>query len=181
MSTRVRTGALGAVLIVIGAGLWLLSRSVAGSETHSYAAGRPPASVEVIAGHSYTLAIRGGVTAAQNAGFSPSMLGCIASSPQIGVRPLKVTAEPSDTKAVNQIGTFVAPVTGRVQVTCPGLGTVFVDDAVNAPADHSGLALLLGTIALTVGVPLTLSAVRSARRGAITGPFARQDGRRQPA
>ena len=165
MSTTVRTGAVGVVLVVLGAGLWLVFRLVAGTEAHAYSDGPPPESVQIIKGHTYTLAIRGGVLAAQNLGVSPSTLRCTAASPQIGVRPLRVSPEASDTKAVNQIATFTAPVTGRVHVTCAGLGTVFVDDAVNASADHAGLALLLATIALTVGIPLTLSAVRSSRLG----------------
>lgn len=161
MNTTVRTASFGVALVVLGAGLWLVFRLVAGTEPHAYADGPPPEFVQLTDGHTYTLAIRGGVIAAQNLGVSPSTLRCNASSPQIGVRPLKVSAEASDTKAVNQIGTFTAPVTGRVRVSCAGLGTVFVDDASNASADHAGLALLLATIALTVGVPLTLSAVRS--------------------
>jgi hypothetical protein len=164
MSAAVRTGAVGVALVLVGAGLWLVARLVAGTQPHSYGDGPPPESVQLVAGHTYTLAIRGGVAAAQNFGVVPSTLRCNVASPQIGERPLTVNAEPSDTKAINQIATFVAPVTGRVHVNCPGRAAVFVDDAADAPADYKGLALLLATIALTVGIPLTLSAIRILRR-----------------
>lgn len=164
MSAAVRTGSVGVALVVLGAALWLVARLVAGTQPLSYADGPPPESVQLIAGRTYTLAIRGGVVAAQNLGVAPSTLRCSVSSPQIGTRPLTVRPESSGTKAINQIATFVAPVSGRVHVSCVGLAGVFVDDAVDAPADHSGLALLLATIALTVGIPLTLSAVRSFQR-----------------
>lgn len=165
MSPTVRIGSVGVALVVLGAGLWLASRLIAGTQPHVYADGPPPKTVQLIAGHRYTLAIRGGVPAAEKIGVAPSILVCSASSPQIGVRPLTVSAEPSGTKAVNQIGTFTAPVTGRVHISCVGLGAVFVDDSVDAPADHAGLALLLATIALTLGIPLSLSALRSSGLG----------------
>ncbi|MBO0841429.1 MAG: hypothetical protein J2O49_11485, partial [Sciscionella sp.] len=165
MSANVRSAWVGVALVVLGAGLWLVSRLVAGTEPHVYAAGPPPESVQLVHGHTYTLAIRGGVLAAQNLGVAPSTLRCSVSSPQIGVRPLTVRPEASDTKAVNQIATFTAPVSGRVHVSCAGLTDVFVDDAADAPADHAGLALVLATIALTVGTPLALSGLRSFRLG----------------
>lgn len=165
MSATVRTGSVGVALVVLGAGLWLVARLVAGTEPHTYADGPPPESVYLVRGHTYTLAIRGGVVAEQNLGVSPSTLRCNVASPQVGERPLTVRPEPSGSKAVNQIGTFVAPVSGRVHVSCAGLAGVFVDDAAAAPADHAGLALLLATIALTLGVPLSLSALRSSRSG----------------
>jgi hypothetical protein len=160
-SSAVRRGTAGVVLLVLGAGLWLVYRLLAGTEPHSYADGVPPADVAVIAGHSYALAIRGGVTAEQQLGVSPANLRCTASAPRIGVRPLTVQPEASDTKAINQIASFVAPVSGHVHISCGGLPAVFVDDATDASGDHAGLALLLATIALTLGVPLALSALRS--------------------
>lgn len=156
--------AAGVVLLVIGAGLWLAYRLLAGTEPHSYAQGVAPASVRLTAGQTYSLAIRGGMPAAQRLGIPPTALRCAASGPGIGVRPLTLRPEAADTKAINQIATFVAPVTGRVHVSCAGLTGVFVDDAADAPPDHAGLALLLATIALTLGVPLALSALRSSRR-----------------
>jgi hypothetical protein len=151
-------------LLVVGAGLWLGYRLLAGTEPHSYAQGAPPAAVRIVAGHTYSLAIRGGVQAEQQLGIPPTALRCAVSAPRIGVRPLTLRPEASDTKAINQIATFVAPVTGRVHLSCAGLTAVFVDDAADAPADRAGLALLLAVIALTLGVALALSALRSFRR-----------------
>jgi hypothetical protein len=139
-------------------------RVLAGTEPHSYAQGAPPEAVRLIGGHTYSLAIRGGVPTEQQLGIPPTALRCAVSGPGIGVRPLTLRPEASDTKAINQIATFVAPVTGRVHLSCAGLTAVYVDDAANAPADRAGLALLLATIALTLGIPLALSALRGARR-----------------
>lgn len=157
-------GVAGVALLVVGAGLWFGYRLLAGTEPHSYAQGVPPEAVRLIRGHTYSLAIRGGVPAEQQLGIPPTALRCAVSGSRIGVRPLTLRPEASDTKAINQIATFAAPVTGRVHLSCAGLTAVFVDDAADAPPDHAGLVLLLATIALTLGIGLALSALRSARR-----------------
>jgi hypothetical protein len=163
-SPVVRKGAAGVALLVVGAGLWLGYRLLVGTEPHSYAQGAPPEAVRLINGHTYSLAIRGGVPAEQQLGIPPTALRCAVSGPSIGVRPLTLRPEASDTKAINQIATFVAPVSGRVHLSCAGLTAVFIDDAADAPADRAGLALLLAVIALTFGIALALSALRSSRR-----------------
>lgn len=163
-SSVTRRGTAGVVLLVVGAGLWLAFKLLAGTEPHSYAQGQPPEAVQLVDGHTYSLAIRGGVPAEQQLRIPPTALRCAVSNARIGVRPLTLQPEATDTKAINQVATFVAPVSGRVHLSCAGLTAVFVDDAANAPADHAGLALLLATIALTLGVPLTLSALRSVQR-----------------
>ena len=112
----------------------------------------------------YHLSIHGGVDAEQDLGLVPATLACTYSL-QAGVnRSLTLTAEPASTKAINVIAAFRAPVSGRIHVACTGLPAIFVDDADNAPADRSGLYLLLGVLALGVGVPLVLSGLRAAYR-----------------
>ena len=158
-----RFGLAGAVLVVIGLVLCVVYRYTAGDEPHSYAAGAvAPYDVGVTQGRVYYVAIHRGIDAEQELGLVPAALTC-SYSVQPGVNsPLALTAEPSTSKAINVIATFVAPVTGRVHISCARLPAVFVDDADDAPADRSGLYLLLGVIALGVGVPLLLSGLRSA-------------------
>jgi hypothetical protein len=169
-SAVARRGTAGVVLLVLGAGLWVAYRLLAGTEPLSYAQGAPPETVQLVNGRSYALAIRGGVPAEQQLGIPPKALRCDVSGPRIGVRPLTLTPETVGTKAINQIASFVAPVSGQVRVSCAGLTAVFVDDAANAPGDHAGLALLLATIALTIGAPLALSALRGSKRPRLSRP-----------
>jgi hypothetical protein len=150
----------GVALLVVGLGLWVVSRLLSGTEPHSYAGGVAPATVDLVRGDSYALAIRGGVPAEQHSFVSPASLRCSASSASRGAVRLAVRPESADTKAINQIGTFFAPMTGRFHVQCVGLSDVFVDDAANAPGDTAGLVLVLAVFALAIGAPLTLSAVR---------------------
>lgn len=153
-------GAIGVALVILGLGAWALSRLIAGNEAHSYARGDAPYSVQVQGRHQYAIAVRGGVRTELRAGLEPTALTCSASSPRIGSVSLAVQAEKADTKAINQIGTFVAPVTGALHVDCAGLGTVFVDDAADASTDWAGVAVLLAAVLLGVGAPLALSAAR---------------------
>ena len=162
-STRTAAGAAAAALVVLGLGAWLLYRLLAGTEPHSYGLGVAPTDVELVAGHSYALAVRGGVGVEQVTGVTPKNLRCTATSARTGTTPLTVAPEATDTKAINQIGSFVAPLSGRVRVACAGLGEVFVDDASDAGTDYAGVSLLLAVALLGVGVPLALSVIRSAR------------------
>lgn len=150
----------GIALLVVGLGLWALSRVVAGTEPHSYGDGVAPTTVEIVRGHSYALSIRGGVPAERRAFVTPATLRCTATSASQGALRLVVRPEVSSTKAINQIGTFTAPVSGRFAVRCAGLSDVFVDDAADAPGDRAGFLLVLAVIALTIGAPLTLSVLR---------------------
>jgi hypothetical protein len=153
-------GAIGVALVILGLGAWALSRLIAGNESHSYARGEPPYSVQVTARQHYAIAVRGGVRTELQAGLEPTALTCSASSPRLGSISLAVQAEKADTKAINQIGTFVAPISAALHVDCAGLGTVFVDDAADASTDWAGVAVLLATVLLGLGAPLGLSAVR---------------------
>ncbi|WP_375481180.1 hypothetical protein [uncultured Jatrophihabitans sp.] len=172
-----RLGLIGAALVVIGLVLCLAYRYTAPGEPHSYAAGAvAPYEVSVTQGHLYHVAVHRGVDAEADRGRTSSSLTCTYSV-QPGVdRALPVTAESDSTKATNVIATFQAPVTGSVHIACAPFGSVFVDDADNAPGDRAGLYLLLGIIALGLGVPLLLSGVRSAFRAREDSAFrARED------
>lgn len=158
-----RMAFVAAVLVVVGIGLCVLSRIVGPGEGHSYTSGAvPPESVTLTAGHQYTISIHGGVRAESSQGLDPNALACTV-APAGGVRqPLSLARETTGTKAVNQIANFVSPVSGRVHVDCTGLSGVFVDDADNASPDNAGLFLLLGVIALAIGLPLAVSVMRRA-------------------
>jgi hypothetical protein len=150
----------GIALLVVGLGLWAVSRVIAGTEPHSYGDGVAPATVELARGHSYALAIRGGVPAERRSFVTPTTLRCTATSTSRGALRLVVRPELRSSKAINQIGTFTAPLSGRFAVRCAGLSDVFVDNAADAPGDAAGFVLVLAVIALAIGAPLTLSVVR---------------------
>ena len=165
-----RLGLAGVVLVVLGLVLCVAYRFTASDEPHSYAADAvAPYDVTLTAGHVYHVSIHRGVDAEQDLGLDPTALSCSYAVEPGEDRSLPVTPEPSTSKATNVVATFQAPVTGSVHVACSGLPAVFVDDADTAPGDRSGLYLLLGLIALGVGIPLLLSALRTSlaasRRG----------------
>jgi hypothetical protein len=54
----------------------------------------------------------------------------------------------------------VAQRTGLLHVACPGFAQVFVDNADGRAYDPSGLWLVIASLALAVGIPLTLSVLR---------------------
>lgn len=145
-------------------GLW---RVLAGSTNLPYRTdATPPATAHVTQDHTYSLAVPGGVQAMLHRGVPPAGtsdgqtigLQCTYTANGVPNQTLAVSAESTTTKATNTVGEFTAPVTGDIAVTCAGWGAMFVPDSDDRPYDSSGLALWLGTIALTVGVGLGLGA-----------------------
>jgi hypothetical protein len=174
---RPRALAAGTVLVLLGLLAWALSGFAGGRENHSYDAnGRPPATVHVTAGHTYWLAVPGGVKRLNSAGVVPSALRCTSTGTGQATVKLAVTAVVSsgslDTKFVNRIASFVADATGRVHVDCAGVGTPYVENADDSGFDWSGLLLVLTVALLVVGVPLLLSGLRRTPRPAL--PAARE-------
>lgn len=150
---------VGAVLVALGAVLWVLSRVVAGGEAHAFAPGHaPPRLVNLVANHTYRLAVHGGVGAEQRLGVPPARPSCTASPDGGQAVALRLTAETSSTKAVDTIASFQAPFTGPAHLRCGGLPAVYVE---GVGSDPSGWLLVLATIALTIGVALLLSGLRS--------------------
>jgi hypothetical protein len=157
----------GTVLVLLGLAAWALFALQNARERHSYAHGLvPPAYVELHAGKTYSLAIPGGVHGEENLGLDPAKLSCTAARPGQEPAGLSVTPEHSDTKAIQQIGSFTPGFSGSAHVECTGIGVVFVDDADNASFDWSGLWLIVASAALVVGLPLTLSGLRRPRAAA---------------
>jgi hypothetical protein len=155
----------GMLLTLAGLVLWVLYRVQAGSEAHSFAPGAlAPRTVHITQGHTYHLAIPGGVNAELARGVDSKVLQCTISGSGHSASGLAITAEDSGTKAINQIASFFGPFTGDAHIYCTSLPPVFVDDADNAKADVSGFWLVLATICLTVGVPLLLSVLRRGPR-----------------
>jgi hypothetical protein len=144
-------------------GLW---RLVGGTETQPFAPGAaPPQYVRVTSGNTYHLAVPGGVPALLSAGL-PLSGGASGSSPDLecawnsagfAAQPLRTTPESSDTKATDVIGSFVAPVTGRIHVDCQHWGPVFVPDADDASGDPAGWLLVTSTVLLLIGGAAALS------------------------
>lgn len=155
----------GVVLVVLGLGCWALYRLTAGGERHSFAVGAlAPAYVQVQDGRTYSIGIPGGARTVKARGADLGRLACeISPAGEVG-QQLGVLPEPDDTKAENQVATFVAPLTGRVHVACAGLPAVFVDNAEDAGTDWSGMWLVLASASLAVGLPFVLTAMRSRQR-----------------
>lgn len=159
--TLARTTFVAVVLVVLGLALWAVYRLTGSGEQHSFARGAlAPTYVSVTQGDTYSIGIVGGVRELRRRALDPATTAC-AIAPRGGQSAqLAIVPDRKDTKAVNQIATFVAPVTGRVRVSCTGLPAVFVDDADDRVGDASGLWLVLASIALAVGLPLGLSVIR---------------------
>ena len=156
--------AVALVLIAIACGFGY--RLLAGSARHSYSSGAvPPASARVTFARNYELAVPGGVRALVSRGVNPDTLACLWSGSSAVSQKLTITVAGSDTKATDVIATFVAPTSGPISVDCLGWGAVFVDDADDAAPDVAGTFLVLCVLALAVGLPLGLSALRE-RSGA---------------
>jgi hypothetical protein len=156
-----RRATISVVLVVAGLLLCVLYRVTSGSEQHSFATGAvAPFDVSVTKGHSYSIGYPGGVDREVALGVDPVQLTCTESQTNGASTRMAITAEQVGTKATNQIATFVSPVTGPVHIACQGLTSVFVDNSDDARTDFSGFFLLLGTIALALGLPLMLSVLR---------------------
>lgn len=153
----------GTLLVLLGLGSWALYVKESGNEPHSYArAGKPPQYVQVQAGKTYRIAIRGGVGAEAAAGLSPADLSCTAARPGQSPGALNLTDESADTKATNDVASFVSAITGKLHVECKGFGTVFVDNAEDAAYDWASFWLVVASLSLVVGTALVLSALRTA-------------------
>ena len=157
----VRLLVTGTVLVLVGFLSWALYAVQSGREAHAYTAGdAPPAYVQVTAGHTYRISIAGGVKRETQLGVQASTLQCTAAAPGQAPGALSVTPEQTGTKATDQIGSFDATFSGQVHIECDRVGPVYVDNATDAGFDWSGLWLVLASLALVIGLPLTLSAVR---------------------
>jgi hypothetical protein len=153
----------GLVLVALGMVLWALYRYTAGHEEHAYApSGSSPHYAQLSSGKTYWLAIPGGVASEATAGLDPAALRCTATGPTGDDVSLSLATEHADSKATDQIASFIAPFSGRGHVSCRGLGSVYVD---NASGDPSGYLLVGGIAALTIGLPLLLSGLRTLRAG----------------
>jgi hypothetical protein len=132
----------------------------AGRERHAYAhGGAPQQFVHLVSGHTYWLAVPGGVKHLADVGVQVSALQCTAAAAGQAPGALPVTPQQRDTKAIDQIASFVSGLTGNVHVECDGLGAVYVEGGDDG-YDWSGLWLVLASVALVIGIPLTLSGRR---------------------
>ncbi|HEY8301923.1 MAG TPA: hypothetical protein VIG48_08495 [Jatrophihabitans sp.] len=163
------------VALLVGLALLGVWRVVSGSQDLPFDKGAtPPSSVQVTKGHSYALAVPGGVPAMIARGMPTRNTGdqqvivleCTwspAGDSLTSVRsPLTAQAETVGTKAENDVGQFYAPITGRIRVDCSGWGPMFVPNSDDRAHDWAGEALLLATILLTIGGALALSELRVA-------------------
>lgn len=154
---------IGVALTLAGLLIWLFSAVQSHHEPRSFTdGGPPPAYVTVTAGHTYSIDVPGGAGVAATANGGTGDLQCTIAGPSGGAVALSVTKE-TNTKAVNQIATFTAPSSGRIDVRCDGFAQVYVDDA-DGSFDLAGALVLLATLLLTVGLPLLLSGLATTLR-----------------
>jgi hypothetical protein len=157
----VRALVCGIVVVLAGTACWALYGVQAGREHRAYThGGAPPAYVQLNAGHTYWLSVPGGVRHLDKVGVQVSSLQCTAA--EAGQTPvaLSVTPQSKGTKATDEIASFFAGITGRVHIECAGTGAVFVSGGSADGFDWSGLWLILASVLLVIGIPLTLSGRR---------------------
>jgi hypothetical protein len=161
--------AWGLLLVLAGLLCWILYAIAARSENQPYRPhGDPPTTVRLTGGHTYWLAVPGGVETVRDRGADPAGLDCTATSagPGSSAEALDVaeavSKDNSDTKFTDRIGSFVAARSGTFRVTCAQIGRVYVDSD-DSPFDWSGLWLVLASAALAAGLPLTFSGLRRPR------------------
>src|SRR5436190_2245242 len=87
-----RAAVAGALLVLVGLASWALYAKSSGDEAHAYSrAGPAPAYVQVVAGHTYRIAIRGGVGEEIALGVDPASLACTAARPDQAPEALHMT------------------------------------------------------------------------------------------
>lgn len=157
-----RAALAGPVLVLFGLACWALYVQRSHSEPHAYSRGaNPPAYVQLAAGETYQISIHGGVRREAQLGLDPVALQCTAARPGQAPGALRLASvEQTGSKATDQIASFASTISGSVRIQCAGIGAVYVDDAENSPFDWSGVWLVLASLALLVGLPLTLSLLR---------------------
>ncbi|MEO7262884.1 MAG: hypothetical protein ABI047_16760 [Jatrophihabitantaceae bacterium] len=149
--------AAGAVLLLLALVLFAGSRVVAAGQRHAYDPGAaPPPSYHLTAGETYQLSSARSVAELKQAGLL-SNLACFLTS-GAGVQiPLALASITDDDRNLHVFATMLAPTTGEVQLSCAGIGAVFVDDADDAGPDRSALLVLLAIAAGLLGVIATCS------------------------
>lgn len=157
---------IAAALLIVGLGCLVLWRVLSGSSNLPYRSDASPSpTAQVTKDSTYSLAVPGGVTVLRArgvplvAGQDGQMLNLQCTYTYGGSAPvaLPVNAESTQTKAENTVAHFIAPLTGRIHVDCDGWGAMFIPDSDDRSADTAGWAVVIATIALTVGAAMALS------------------------
>ncbi len=171
VSPLARRAIVAVLLLLAGLSFAALYRILSGTEHHSFSASAvAPASARVTAGKTYDLAVAGGIRALKRRGANVASAECEWSSSGSAIQALSVAVEAGDTKATNQVASFVARVTGDLHVDCAGWGVMFIDDADNAGGDTAGWCLVASAVLLALGAGLGVSALRSAYETAVAVP-----------
>lgn len=149
--------AVGVLLVLAAVVVFAGSRLVADHQQHSYDPGAvPAASYRLTGGKEYQLSSPIGVATLQKEGLLSS-LSCSWSTDGALQNPLTIVTTQTDDRDLRTFGTFIAPTTGRLQISCARISQVFVDDSDDTGRDNSALLVLL-TIALGVaGVGIGVS------------------------
>jgi hypothetical protein len=155
-----QAGALAVLWLFLALFFGALYRVADATEHHAYNSGdKPPAFVTLTDGKHYQLSTKGGQSALVADGQQISTADCHYQVPGGTPQVLGATAVADDSGATHVVATFVAPVGGRVQITCAGLGPVFVDDADSSTLDLAIVFVLMSSGLASLGVILGLWAL----------------------
>jgi hypothetical protein len=147
----------GAGLLLAAVVVFAASRVLADLGEHAYDPGAsPPATVTLLAGHTYHLSSPGSVAALQGGGVL-STLSCTWTAPGQPDFPLPLTAVLGDERTLHVFAAFTAPASGALRIGCTDVGRVFVDDAPSSPADRAALLVLVTVLLALAGGVLAVS------------------------
>jgi hypothetical protein len=152
---------LGVLLLVLAALCWGARGPLGGTDRAWSPNAVPPSSALVSIGTTYHLSTVLGPAGRVQSGAAA--LSCVwrAEGGVEPAAPLTVQAV-ADERVTHVIASFAAPASGRLSITCPNAGPVFVDDADGIARDPGSL-LLLGAVGLGI-VGLCLAASGRVRR-----------------
>lgn len=152
-----RTVVMGLVLLALALMSWVGHTVAEGGGRHSWDTGALPAPTQLVTvGRTYTLSDDAGIDALATAqDTSDPQLTCSYAGANGESGGLDVQTTSTDSRVLHQLGTFQAPLSDDIAVTCEGTGPVFIDDADNRTFDTAGL-LVLVTIGLGLAGVLTV-------------------------
>ncbi len=152
-----RTVVMGLVLLALALMSWVGHTVAEGGGRHSWDAGALPAPTQLVTVGPDVHAVRRcrHRRPRHRAGHLGPATDLFLRRRERRERGLDVQTTSTDSRVLHQLGTFQAPLSDDIAVTCEGTGPVFIDDADNRTFDTAGL-LVLVTIGLGLAGVLTV-------------------------
>jgi hypothetical protein len=171
-----QAGALAVAWLVMAVFFAVLYRFADDSEHHAYNTDAvPPSPVTLSLGKIYQLSTMAGQSGLAASGQLMSTANCIWQTPTGTPHALAVTALPDDSGSIHVVGTFVGPANGPVQITCTGLGPVFVDDAESSGPDLALVFVLISAALASAGAMLGIWALYAGSQSPRAAPEVEPD------